>query len=137
MTERGQAEAGAALHVVDAGTVKIAVPLLQLQLALQGPVRVHRIQMRHDQNARPVAAPGRPCDDAIAEPVAARPALNLHAEARHGGFGHVHDPIDGDAVFRGRLDGGPSLDIGQDFGRVDFRQIALAAHGRASWPMVA
>ena len=132
LPERGDAEAGAAFHVVDAGPVEIAVLLLQLQRALDRAVRVDRVQVGHDQDARPVAAPGRARDDAVAIAVAARPAADRHAERAHRRLGDVDDLVDRDAVLRRRLDPGPLLDVAQDFGRVDLRQVAGVAHWNIS-----
>ncbi len=120
-----EAEIAAALHVVDAGPIDL-VAVDGERLALERALLPDRVEMADQQDAGPVAAPGRTGPDMIAIAVTPRNALDRGAERRQipGDLGDQH--IDGLAIGARRLDLDPAPDAVEDLVGVDFRHVGAA-----------
>ena len=129
LAQRGEGDVGTALHVADSGAVGRAV-LQAERHAVQRTQRVHRVEMRHHQDALlTLGAPGAAHHQVVAEAVPARNAP--HAGAKRLGLRcHLRHQC-GDRIRRigRRLVLDPDADAGQQCVRVELGHDVLSRGG--------
>ena len=124
-----EGDVGAALHVVDAGSVDHVAVALHRARALESAHRMHCVRVREHQDAGTCVRSGAACDEDVSVAVAAGDALDARSDAPLVLLHPVHHPVDGSGLVGGRFDVHPLQDPLQDLLGVEFRNVLLFGHG--------